>query len=1025
MRTFSPGISKSKPSAVASDARFISVLLQPWALPLFLVVILSLLSGTVAYQAPPEGNIRVGWLGDRLFLASNNGLSAEATAHGDLYPDDLTPDSPTGRSRWTRQYARLVLPNLGKGSNLELTLLVQGWPADVVDPPRNNVQVQEGIIQPVVTVQADGKILRSFAPASHWEEYRFTIPASIRAADNLTLELITSATFTSTSRGADPRPKGIRLAGVQVASAVADPFMVLPPAWQAVGLLTLATLLLYVLLLNVLRSSALSFLFTAACAGMAGAGLAMLRLWMGAALSVTVCLLVLALLVSWQRPLLRLLRCLLRRYAQGRALGYGLVIAALAWLCTVLAQSANALSHDQVALGIVRETFPDSLLIGMLGSALLAFVFVAGREGLPRLAHAIVGVLQNQRSALPILVLMGSIWIGYETAVISRLPYVGHADYADNAVVARNLIAGRGWVVDYVTQFYKLYPSTTRPQETWPLLQPVWIAPFLALFGPEAWAAKIPNLIFQSILLLLIYQIGTHLWDRRVGVLAALFTLTNHFFFRLAIYTTSDLVFVVFSVAAIYLLYAGVTRHTSQVTSQDSQCSVRSARFAVPGSLFSAPCSRCFVLLAGSGIMTGLMMLQKPSGAMIAVGMGLWLLTSSPPCPPTFLPSRIIAVLSSRPFVFSPLRLLASSLPRFALWSILALAVLSPYLLRNMILFGSPVYSTEKYDAWVLGYRGDSDEAWNDIYRVFAPELGGMGLPDRSWILRWGFDYTQAKFQTQVNALRDYLMPAWPGLPTELAGKEGHGWLFSRDERKNLMMPLGAWLSALGIVAAIRFRRRLLSLLVLSFMPYVIFLLTYWRTNEERYFLMVMPWLALLAAWMIWAGYDRLAAIGDGRWSPLGLILVGVALVGVVQPSWPKIADKVQVEPGKWSPDVAAYTWLRDYTPPNAVIMTRNPWQLNWHARRSAVMIPNTSDRELFFQLADYYNAEYIVFENLQRLKGDAVNLLAPLLDARTAQPGTMIAGFELVYASPTPDNRVLIYRFPERTQHAEHSIQN
>ena len=40
----------------------------------------------------------------------------------------------------------------------------------------------------------------------------------------------------------------------------------------------------------------------------------------------------------------------------------------------------------------------------------------------------------------------------------------------------------------------------THPQETWPLLQPVWIVPFFALFGAEAWAAKIPNLLFTPLL---------------------------------------------------------------------------------------------------------------------------------------------------------------------------------------------------------------------------------------------------------------------------------------------------------------------------------------------------------------------------------------------------------------------------------------------------------------------------------------------------------------------------------------------
>jgi hypothetical protein len=398
-------------------------------------------------------------------------------------------------------------------------------------------------------------------------------------------------------------------------------------------------------------------------------------------------------------------------------------------------------------------------------------------------------------------------------------------------------------------------------------------------------------------------------------------------------------------------------------------------------------------LLVGSSLATGLMMLQKPSGALVAVGIGLWLL------------------FSMTRFDLRSLRRVAMG---FGLWCVLALLVLSPYLARNMALFGKPVYSTESYDAWVLGYRGNSGEAWNDIYRVYAPELGGPGVPDRSWILRWGFDYTYDKFETQLDAVRDYLLPAWSGLPAVLKGEDGRPYVFARNEAKNLLMPLGAWLSLIGALLAFSMRRRLLLLLLLAFGPYTLFLLTYWRTNEERYFLMLVPWLALLAAWTIWAGYDRLAAIGGRRWSPLALVLVGVAVVGVVQPSWSRIAYKVEVEPDKWAPDVAAYAWIEENTPPDAVMMTRNPWQLNWHAERPAVMIPNTSDRDLFFYLARYYGADYIVFENLQRVKGDVTQIVAPLMDARTAQPGAEIAGFELVYASPTPTERVLVYRFPE-----------
>jgi 4-amino-4-deoxy-L-arabinose transferase-like glycosyltransferase len=974
MKSVTPNVQKRGLSPAATPTPLLASLLRPWALPLVLVLVLSLLVGALAYQAPPGGGVRIGWPGDRLFLDASSGLGAGAIESGDLYPDDLTPDSPTGRSRWTREHATLVLPNLGTGSNLQVTLLAQGWPTDVLDPPAaasEGVQRSERTVQPVVTLRADDTVIDTFVPTAQWQLYRFEVPASVRTGADLKLELDSAATFTDTERGSDPRPKGIRLAAVGVEADGSAALLL--PAWRAVGLLVLVALLLYLLLLRVVRSAPLSFLLTTLASGAAGIGLALARIWMGAALVVVLWVLVVALVLAWQQPLLRMLRMLMRRYTQGRALDYGLVAAALAWLAYVLEQGIRWLQRNGLDMGIVQHIFPDSLLLGLLGVGLLALVFVLGREGLPRIADGVVSLLGNWWVAPALLFLFGTVWFSYEAAVIAALPYVGHADYADNAVVARNLAQGRGWVVDYVSQFYRLYDGLTRPQETWPLLQPVWMAPFIALLGDQAWVAKLPNLLFNIVLLLLIYKVGEHIWDRRIGLTAAVLTLTNHLFFNLTIYTTSDLAFVVFSMGAVYMMYRFVEYQGAQ---------------PVPGFPLARPW-----WLVGSGVLTGLMMLQKPAGALVAVGIGLWL-------------------------IFSLLRFDLRSLERislgFALWAMLALLVLSPYLVRNTLLFGSPVYSTESYDAWVLGYRGDSGEAWNDIYRVFAPELGGAGLPDRSWILRWGFDYSYAKFDTQVNAMRDYLMPAWEGVPAALTNEDGRPYLFSRNQAKNLLMPLGAWLSLIGVVAALRARRRLLFLLFTAYTPYVVLLLTYWRANEERYFLMLMPWLALLAAWTIWAGYDRLASIRDRRWSPLALILVVVAIVGVVQPSWPRIAYKVQAEPDKWAPDVAAYNWIEENTAPGTVMMTRNPWQLNWHAERPAVMIPNTSDRDMLFFLAEYYGADYIVFENLQRLKGDATQVLAPLMDARTAQPGEVINGFELVYASPTPTDRVLVYRFPD-----------
>jgi hypothetical protein len=346
-----------------------------------------------------------------------------------------------------------------------------------------------------------------------------------------------------------------------------------------------------------------------------------------------------------------------------------------------------------------------------------------------------------------------------------------------------------------------------------------------------------------------------------------------------------------------------------------------------------------------------------------------------------------------------------------------ALLVLSPYLARNMALFGKPVYSTESHDAWVLGYRGTSGDAWADIYRAFAPELGGAGAPDRSWVLRWGFDAALTKLGAQARELRNYLMPVWQGLPGGLS------WLFSGsgcqspaspDNCKNLLSDVGAWLALIGLIGALRFRRRLLGLLAAAYAPYIVFMLTYWRTDEHRYWVMLIPWLALLAAWTIWAGYDKLAATGDRRWAPLGLLLALAAMGWVVGFSRPDIADKVRNEPQLWQPDLAAYAWLDANVPADAAVMTRLPWQLNWHTERPALMIPNTGDPALLLEIARRYGVEYLVLENQLRVKGDAGRLLAPLMD-HANQVGAVIDGYELIYASPTEDFRAFIYRLPEQ----------
>jgi hypothetical protein len=318
-----------------------------------------------------------------------------------------------------------------------------------------------------------------------------------------------------------------------------------------------------------------------------------------------------------------------------------------------------------------------------------------------------------------------------------------------------------------------------------------------------------------------------------------------------------------------------------------------------------------------------------------------------------------------------------------------------------LLIFGAPFYSTESRDAWIIEYTD-----WEDIYKVYTTDYGlsKVGPPDRSWILRWGFDRTLSKISHQVNEVRDYLLPS-------ISTVQAPRIIIGRDTKDAaLLFSMGAWLTLLGVIGAVRSKRRLLSLLVAAFGPYTLFLVTYWHTvGEPRYFVVLMPWLALLASDALWRGYDRIAAIGDGRWTPVGLALGITVLVLVIQPSWPEIATKIQDEPRQNASDIAAYTWLHNNTNPEDVIMTRLPWQLNWHSQRPALMIPNTTDTNTFMRIARYYNARYLVFDVKERPNKDLQDFLTRMATSKDT-------GFREVYRSPVYDKYLgptLIYEFP------------
>ena len=74
-------------------------------------------------------------------------------------------------------------------------------------------------------------------------------------------------------------------------------------------------------------------------------------------------------------------------------------------------------------------------------------------------------------------------------------PYIGHADRANAANVAKNLVNGYGYVTNYVHDFYEEEKLPVK-EKTWPILQPTFIALSFKIFGINETAARLPNIIF-------------------------------------------------------------------------------------------------------------------------------------------------------------------------------------------------------------------------------------------------------------------------------------------------------------------------------------------------------------------------------------------------------------------------------------------------------------------------------------------------------------------------------------------------
>ena len=597
-------------------------------------------------------------------------------------------------------------------------------------------------------------------------------------------------------------------------------------------------------------------------------------------------------------------------------------------------------------------------------AALLALfaLFVVWRTVVQNVLVAFLAKLESSpHLARNILLAVLLIYSVYALYIVLRMDYIGHADYADNAVAARNIVQGRGYSLDYVAQFYQTY-TLPRPADTWPPLQPLMTVPFYLVFGATVWAAKLPNLILVPVLAWAIFVYGCRLFNRRTGLGAALLILVTVVpafssapaVFETIAYPINDLIFTLLTLLVLFGFSIWLSSYAPSPTPAVTENEVTESAITETETPDPAPKPDRLAWLKSKskilwlGLWCGLFFLSKPSGVILLLVAGVWVLWRK------FVSRWVI-----------PWRDL------FLLAGVTLLAV-SPFLIRNILQFHTLYFSTESYDTWVTKWNPPGERIY-DLYTL-------KGLPNPRQLLEFGWD---ADFNAINNQFKHFFNDLFGG---------------------NLFAPLLLVLAALGLGVLPRRRSELSILLVLSAVVYVIFFNVVWH-YEARYFLAWVPPILLLAVYGLSWLYDKMNVSSEdeeakpeakptSHGASIWLVILVFGLLAV--PGLlilPSEGESYTTTTGI----VTIANWLKQHTPTTARVMSRNIWELSFHSSRDGVMVPNNATLAQIKTVMNQYNVNYLELDHLDdrdiNQQWGQRSDLWPLLDAPTNYQG-----FTLLY---------------------------
>lgn len=593
-----------------------------------------------------------------------------------------------------------------------------------------------------------------------------------------------------------------------------------------------------------------------------------------------------------------------------------------------------------------------------------------------------------------ITILVLGLWVArYKHQGTRHVEFTGHADASGYVHMARSLAQGRGLTVPYVSWHFIPYdPAIARREDHWPPFLALCMAPLVRLIGDAPWVYRLAPIAIGSIGLPLAVAALAGALSRRgyVALWAGLLAMVHPLVFNLSTQILSDVATAMLVAAYAAAVLAGARRDD---------------RFALAG------------LLAGL--------------AFLAKGSQLLLLP--------LLPVLAVIVAGWR------------ALWRRGVWlGLLAGGLVAGwYLAGTARAYGDPLHNTQRYAAGYVGlldweegtyraYWGRDLPGVRDRWTLHADRYARAVRRYREEVVRWAvlgprataadwdlWGATGASARRWLSGRPDKRPPNMDSAPVPrlslrdcrdpapaLTGTLGLGlaavvfacgllarpgralarrWApIERRRRVPAWPPLARPLLALALIAAAQgvvlvYLWQAMARLALVFLPLNLAL---GCTAVSR--LIEWPWrLAcprLLARRHGWATVLLALLCGVGAWRCRDHLPVWHAAVAN-RDDWLETEPNRQVALGKWFAARA----------PNAVIMTRYPWQMLYHAAPgNRAVTPPLGSAETLFAVARHYRVTHLV-NDVRR------PALVPYLEG--ARPGlrriadTPVEIYELDYA--------------------------